>query len=30
MFANLGESRIWESEKQNLLSITINKHPKAM
>ena len=28
MFANIGQSRIWESEKQKLLGATIDKHLK--
>ena len=28
MFANIGKSRIWESEKQKLLGVTIDKHLK--
>ena len=26
MFANIGQSRIWEKEKQKLLDLTIDKH----
>ena len=28
MFAKIGQSRIWESEKQKLLGVTIDKHLK--
>ena len=28
MFANIGQSRIWEKEKQKLLDLTIDKHFK--
>ena len=28
MFANIGQSRIWDSEKQKLLGVTIDKHLK--
>ena len=28
MFAKIGKSRIWESEKQKLLVVTIDKHLK--
>ena len=28
MFANTGQSRIWESEKQKLVGVTTNKHLK--
>ena len=28
MLANIGQSRIWESEKQRLLGVTIDKHLK--
>ena len=27
-FANIGQSKIWESEKQKLLGVTIDKHLK--
>ena len=28
MFAKIGQSRIWENEKQKLLGVTIDKHLK--
>ena len=28
MFANIKQNKIWESEKQKLLSVTIDKHLK--
>ena len=28
MFAKIGQSRFWESEKQKLLNVTIDKHLK--
>ena len=28
MFANIGQSKIWEKEKQKLLDLTIDKHLK--
>ena len=28
IFGNIGQSRVWESEKQKLLGVTIDKHVK--